>query len=325
MGRTSFLLLLLVGTACAATNGTDPAAVSEVTGLTDVESLQLEMANVVVSILSILGSIFIITCYIYLRDLRTFAFRLVFMVAVSDVFYSLGLFLGDAGGSASHLGASPALCTLQAILISYFQLTSLTWAVSIAFTLHMAFLRELPSFAPNEVERHNLKYHLVCWGLPLLLTSLPAFTNSYGDTGGWCWISSLSSAGTTWRFLQFYIWLWAAIAYNFYVFPNIYRKLREFQSAAGDDESSSSSMARRLRLYPVVLLVCHTPGTILSIYEAASGSQLFWLHMMTVIFSASMGLLNALIYGLTPEVAKQVCFRKQVIDSEFMSHEMSGP
>lgn len=277
--------------------------------LTDEESLTLEKLNIVTSVFSICGSLFIMSFFFVLKDLRTFAFKLVCMVAVSDVFFSIGNFMGDAGGdSTTHLGASPAFCMTQALFIGYFQLTSLFWAISIAFTLHMAFLRENPDFAPSSIHEHDKKYHLVCWGIPLILTILPLFTGSYGDTGGWCWIMSRNAMDNVWRFLQFYLWLFLGIGYNCFVFLSIFQKIKQMQAMSGEADGlgrSRNTMAGRLRLYPLVLLICHLPGTISILYELG-GTQSFILNVLTVIFGSLWGLANALVYGLTPEVAQQV-------------------
>lgn len=270
------------------------------------QSLALDQANVITSVVSMAGSLFIVFCYIYLKELRTFAFKLVLMMSLSDIMFSVGNFLGDAGGDSKISGsANASLCQFQAILISYFGLTSLFWAFSIAFTLHKAFLQESEAFGPTQIHEHTMKYHAVCWIIPAVLTGLPLITSSYGDTGGWCWITTQY---TYWRFLQFYIWLWLGIAYNCYVFINIYQKIKVMSGGQINSNHSSAAMANRLRMYPVVLIVCHIFGTINAIYEAAHGGKVqFELSMLTVIFGTSMGLFNALVYGLTPEIKSQLC------------------
>eukprot|EP00462_Mataza_sp_D1_P018222 CAMPEP_0175143112 /NCGR_PEP_ID=MMETSP0087-20121206/13232_1 /TAXON_ID=136419 /ORGANISM="Unknown Unknown, Strain D1" /LENGTH=293 /DNA_ID=CAMNT_0016427107 /DNA_START=14 /DNA_END=895 /DNA_ORIENTATION=+ len=285
-----------------------------VTDFTPEQSSTLEWANVALSVVSIMGSGFIVFCYFYLKDLRTFAFRLVLMVSISDIFYSIGNFFGDAGGGDTHLGASDGFCQFQAIVISFFGLSSIFWAISIAFTLHKAFLQEAESFAPNRIHEHSTKYHVICWVVPLVLTLLPLFTDSYGDTGGWCWIKGNQSKHVAWRFFQLYIWLWLGVGYNIYVFLNIHKKIRVI---AGNMQGSGAKMANRLKLYPVVLIVCHLFGTINAIYEAVHGGKMVYeLNLLAVIFGTSMGLFNALVYGLTPEVAAQLCNREQYASNE---------
>jgi len=212
--------------------------------------------------------------------------------------------LGDAGGADTHVGSGEGLCLVQSLLIAYFQLASFLWSVSIAFTLHMAFLKEKHSFSPQHIGAHEKYYHLVCWGAPFFLSLLPFTTDSYGDTGGWCWIKTELGKDSIWRFIQFYIWLWIGIVYTAMIFRLIYVKIRTLQRSNGD---SSTSTANRLKLYPVVLVFCHACGSISALYEAFSGGHLvLWLNMLQVITQASLGFCNAIVYGLTPEVARQV-------------------
>lgn len=78
----------------------------------------LEVTNVVVSFISLTGSLFVIFCFLKFKDLRTFAFKLVFMIATADLIFELGNSLGDAGGNPeTHLGASPVLCVIQGYVL----------------------------------------------------------------------------------------------------------------------------------------------------------------------------------------------------------------
>lgn len=210
--------------------------------------------------------------------------------------------LGDAGGNDTYIGSSSGLCNLQALLLSYFGLASMMWSVSIAFTLHMAFLRDAPGWSSNEVHLKNRKYQVLCFGLPCVLTLLPLFSSSYGDTGGWCWIHDDDSISIVWRFLQFYIPLWAAISYNIFVYTKVHRKIKAIQQL---DPSSNTTMMSRMKYYPLVLIICFTPGTINILFEL-SGKSSFGLNILHAIFAASQGMMNAVVYGLTPAVYERV-------------------
>jgi len=56
------------------------------------------------------------------------------------------------------------------------------------------------------------------YGVPLLCAFLPLFTNSYTNTGAWCWISTQQAVGQVWRWLLFYGPLWSCIAFNAYAY-----------------------------------------------------------------------------------------------------------
>jgi len=189
-------------------------------GFTSQQDSVLTWLNFTFSLFSLLGSSFIMFMYWKFVELRNFAFKMVFWIAFSDFFYAIGdMMLDSSNGSFA--------CYLQALLISYFELSSMLWTVAIAFTLHMTILRKDSSFL-IDVEGSARKYAFFCWGVPFVLTLLPFTTSSYGDSGGWCWISTDNSyaAGTAWRFVQFYIPLWLSITYNIYVYVHINRALK---------------------------------------------------------------------------------------------------
>eukprot|EP00457_Paulinella_chromatophora_P006714 gb/GEZN01006733.1/.p1 GENE.gb/GEZN01006733.1/~~gb/GEZN01006733.1/.p1 ORF type:complete len:330 (-),score=36.45 gb/GEZN01006733.1/:576-1565(-) len=268
----------------------------------DDESEVLEKLIVTMSILSFIGSIFIIACYNKFSEIRSFAFRLVFFVSVADMGTALGNFLGDAGGNAdTWMSAGTGLCLFQAMVLSFFNLASMLWSVSIAFTLHQAFLLENKEYHSPLVEHKMQYYHVICWGWPALMTVLPLITSSYGDTGGWCWINANDAASKTWLLLQFYIPLWVFISYNLWVYVKVYRKMKLMLSG---------QMGRdmyRIRLYPLVLVVCWFWGSVNSIYTTFTGSLgPLWLNILHIFFASSMGAVNAAVYGFTPAVNQEV-------------------
>jgi len=269
------------------------------------DARKLELINVVMSCCSFAGAAFIIFGFFSLPNLRTFAFRLVLCVAFSDLFYSLGNFLGDAGGNPdTHVGASTGLCTFQALLISYFGLASMLWSCSIAFTLHMAFLRGDEHFHPPVVETKMKYYHLICWGYPIPVTFLPFITHSYGDTGGWCWITNNDLASTLWRFFQFYIVLWIVITYCAWVYFQVYRKLTNSLT----DQRTVPKQVSHIRFYPLVLVICWIWGTINTVYTSfhEDSPGLLWMNALHIFFASALGAVNAFVYGLTPIVQHEL-------------------
>jgi hypothetical protein len=215
--------------------------------------------------------------------------------------------LGDAGGAENtHLGAYPWMCYTQALLIQYFELSSMLWSVSIAWTLYQAFIKENVEYSAMRIQQHMKKYCLVCFGIPTVMTILPFFTMSYGDSGGWCWIRSNNGGyvDDIWRFVTWYIPLLAGITFNCYVYYQIQKKLKlMFQSADGETPASSSSTLKRMKFYPLVLIICNAPGAINALYMLVSGANfVFWLNILHIIGAASQGYMNAAVYGLTPAV-----------------------
>lgn len=249
---------------------------------------------VATGVLSMIGSLFIVVCYLVFKDLRSFAFTLVFWMSLCDFFASIAKVMGDGANSG------PLACHFQSIMMSFAELASVLWAGSIAFTLHKAYLQGVPAFSGSQIIVMAPRYHAVIWSVVLLLVLLPLSTNSYGDAGGWCWIKEATTADKVWRYVQYYIILWAAWCYCIFVYVKVYNKMHR---EMGQDEKSKEQRAVVLRImfYPVILVVMWFPATLNRLVELFSG-QVYGLTVLHVLFAGLYGFANALTYGATPSV-----------------------
>jgi hypothetical protein len=63
------------------------------------------------------------------------------------------------------------------------------------------------------------------------------------------------------------------------------------------------SLIKRLKWYPIILIVCWIFGTIGRIYNFTSPREpAVWLTILAVFFGAINGLLNAIVYGISGPV-----------------------
>jgi hypothetical protein len=174
--------------------------------LSDSQISKLDTLGQTLSSFSFICSVCLIFCYVFFRNLRSFAFKMVIMISVADALFCIGHMMGDQP-------ANTGSCTFQAVWISYFELVSLFWTVMIGRVLQQLFLN-----GETDVQQQERKYQIICWGGPALLIIFPSFTSSYGDSGAFCWIKGDKGADTAWRFLVFYLWLWAGIGYICYIY-----------------------------------------------------------------------------------------------------------
>jgi hypothetical protein len=334
----------------------------------------MQQTNVTISFVSALGSLFVLLCYYYFHSLRTFAFRLVMLMTVCDLCLSLANLLGDQGGNEvgvcahalcsvpiatlytctlhspnlyarlvclqeTHLSASPEMCGVQAVMIQFFSFASLMWSGAIAFTMYMSFLREDARFQHDTIAETWPFYHVTVWSVSLFISLLPLLTQSYGDTGGWCWIiaSADEHGGTIWRFVCFYIPLCVVFTFSALTFWKVRSRLnavltverearaRQQQEQAAqfgvqadddaaveltEDETKISTMISRMRFYPLVLVGCYTFSFINAVYESTTdvGTQSVTLTWLTIVTASSLGLCNAIVYGLTPAIKSTLMY-----------------
>ena len=274
--------------------------------LSDEQLRAVQAASSVVSVLSFLGSSFILACYARLVSLRKFSFTLVAILSATDV--GSQIFSVLVSPSAAELdamnagGAITPACLAQAIGSSFFELSSVLWTTAIATTLYLFVWRRM---AAEEVERKLPLFALVCIGAPLLLALLPLADASYGPAGAWCWIRSTRPA---WVFAQFYAPMWAAVLFNAAVYLGTRRLLqRTVQSSSSSGELGAGDetalrlrlLVERLSIYPLILVAVWLPASTNRVYEAATGGAdpVFGLVLVARCCSASQGALNALAYG----------------------------
>ena len=134
-------------------------------------------------------------------------------------------------------------------------------------------------------------------------------SSSYESSGGWCWISGKDAGGIAQRLLLFYIPVWTAVSFNCFVYYKVIKRIRLVSRSQqpGDENSGDLSkilaMINRLKLYPLILVICWIFPTINRIQNFADFYHpQVWLSGIAVGLSSLNGCFNALVYGFTPGV-----------------------
>ena len=128
------------------------------------------LLNIVLSGLSFVGAHFIIFMYIRFEQLRSFAFKLVLYLAISDALLAAGRMLSIFQYTKGETFASQAehpgtICYLQGLIENYAQLASIFWVDVIAGTLYATVVKGIPDVK-------NKLPHYIAFGYctPLLFT-----------------------------------------------------------------------------------------------------------------------------------------------------------
>lgn len=250
--------------------------------------------------LTIIGCLTVIASYLRYAKLRTMSYRLVMFLSVADI-----------GASAPYLlpSSDHNTCIAQAYLLTAFQLSTVLWTTAIANVLF-----ETITKGNTDFQKRFIAYNIVCWGVPIIMASLPFSTNSYGYSHGWCWIKEFDDnaarahydIGVWWRMLTFYLPLWLCIFYNSFV---MYRTRIVISRIMNGIEKGTSSLRkeeymnfarlnRRLGMYPLILVFCWSFSIVNRLYQYSTGGYSpEWLVIAASSTGALQGFLNALIYG----------------------------
>uniref|UniRef100_A0A0D6R682 G-protein coupled receptors family 2 profile 2 domain-containing protein n=1 Tax=Araucaria cunninghamii TaxID=56994 RepID=A0A0D6R682_ARACU len=259
----------------------------------------LTVVNVGASALSLAGSAFIVLCYLQFKELRKFSFKLVFYLALSDMFCSFFNILGDP--------AKGFFCYAQGYSTHFFCVASFLWTTTIAFTLHRTVVRH-----KTDVEELGSIFHLYVWGTSLVMIIIPSIGDGYGQTGVWCWVQTTAKAGKVLQFITFYAPLWGAILFNGFTYFQVIRMLNNAtRMAAGMSDRQLQVDARvdkalnRWGYYPLILIGSWTFATLNRIHDFIDPRhKIFWLSFLDVGTAALMGLFNSIAYGLNASVRR---------------------
>lgn len=258
-------------------------------------------------ILSAIVNLLIFVAYAFFKDLRNYNYRLVFYMSMSELLTCSGK---DYLAFMLPYRQSGTICFIQAIILNFSCLSSVLWTSVIAFTIYRSVVLE-----KTDGWKYEVYYLLYAFGIPLSLNFLPMLTDSFGEAEGWCWIDIEDSnfiqgflGGNIWRVINYLAPLWIVMIINFYLHGESVKKIKKMIENIRDD-FNRSVLLNRLRLYPIMLLVCHTPVSVLRImgfFDIVDNETVWIPSLLASFFLILSGFLNAVVYGLTDRVKKEL-------------------
>ena len=97
---------------------------------------------------------------------KRYYIRLIFYVQASDFLATLGYSIG-----IQHDGTFG--CYFQAFMTNHFALSSVLWTLCIVYQLYIVVIYL------KKIEDERI-LHIICWGMPFLISLLPLSTEKYG-------------------------------------------------------------------------------------------------------------------------------------------------
>ena len=174
--------------------------ISSTTSPVNVGTIYVTMIS---SLCSIFGSCLIIVTFIVWPDLRSTARAILVFLATADFLTALGylfasiLFLvsiQDFDENDKNIVVSPQLCTFQSFITTTFPISSFLWTAC----LGVYFFMSITLNKVNAARKLVPLFHIIAWGIPLLLCIPGAATGVLGNrntstlaqgTAAWCWVS----------------------------------------------------------------------------------------------------------------------------------------
>lgn len=253
---------------------------------------------VVANALSVISCLLILSIYILAKNLRVYAFKLVSILCIIDILKSSSMIL-----PTYSLKASDHLCKLQGILVQFFTLASFMMTFITGLALYMCV------YVKNDYRsKANWLFGILVFTFPLIGTLLPWYYNMFDKDRVWCWVGK---DPVFWRIITFYGPLWLLNGINLWIYIKIIRKLNEGEHGS----------IRRLRVYPLILVLCYLPATIERTFEMFSNDDSFVMMIMMGVGDGLLGLANAVCYGFTDHV-KNYVFENFLKKKNLSTHEL---
>ena len=170
----------------------------------------LILINVLLSILSLFGSLTIILLFFCKRNLRSFVFTLVLFLSISELFNSIANVM-----SINKLlpKENRLLCDIQSVIITYTDMCSLIWMCIISYTIRDLMINNNQNFS-----KRKIIFILFGFFVPIVFTILQAviyFTQRDDESEKsiqiisdcWCWIYDMETNKTVVIILYAFYWL----------------------------------------------------------------------------------------------------------------------
>lgn len=232
------------------------------------------------SAISLLSVIF--TIWVYLKFKSTLPVFYLFVIATQlSCSINLIVVLIPIQGSS---------CMGQGFIGTYGNLSAVSWSSILAQKFYARHVYD------EKISEYLPIYLFIGYGLPGILAVLPFFTESYGDVGGYCWISG--DYEIIWRIFAFYLFVTCAIIFNFRRYDLVIRAIKEDLQDLPDSSElikDKNSSFRRMRMYSVILIISFGPSIIYIIIDAChAGNQ--YLELICMSFESLFAFFNMIVF-----------------------------
>jgi hypothetical protein len=235
-----------------------------------------------ISILSAVCSATIIMAYALIPAVRKRKyFAALFYIGISNFITSLGSSFGFVRDDSPE-------CWMQGIVTNVFSLSSIAWTVVVSLILNHAVTRaEMLEITPQ--------MHVVCWGLPAIVTSLPLIELKFSSSGGkyWCFYVSEDQNYpyyklVLWRWAGFFFWMLLGVVVILFLFIVADQKKAKLFT----ESAYLIRFVEKLRYYPMVIVICWLPG---GIYDSVPYNSRY-VNIATTTLGCLHGTLVAVIF-----------------------------
>ena len=195
------------------------------------------------------------------------------------------------------------MCDIQGVLLQTFEVSEVLWTGFMSAQLYWG------------LKNRDSSYFSLTKGLLLIISIafttaiIPLALDIYSSTGDWCFIGqSYEDDYTTdilLRFLLFYGLLWTIFI------SSIILNAKSVKIFRNNSEKQLKNVYSMVRYYPIGMIICYLPQTILRMLECIHDIDIpIEYYMFAYFMSRLIGFVDALIFISTDKIKKMACNRK---------------
>jgi hypothetical protein len=220
-------------------------------------------------------------------------------------------------------------CTIQGMLQNYFDMSSILWIASIS---RLTLLGTKNSVAG--LKKAKGKFYIIfiyCSLIPLIISILPLFTDSFGPSGPWCWMDLAEISIPTYFWVTLInIYTWIHIIYTTYaIFLSVrYFVKRKKEINAQTENSKEVKVLEKymliLVLIPFFAIITRLPSTINRVYSMFSSEDSFALYMFHSIIFTLQGFFYSVINSYFYRNVFKMCRKTSKDEDSSESKDLSS-
>lgn len=263
------------------------------------------------SLLSFFGCCYIIVTVLVFKALRTFMFRLIMYMALSNLITCFSLMI--------PYFESIELCKTQGFLLSFGSLSGLLWTAFIMYSLYQLIVNE-----KIITKKYEILANAVIW---TVVSGTSAMGIQHFDANdGFCWISSYHYLYL--MIIEFHGPFIIVLIFSLIICIKIWLYLKGSRESP-EIISCKKSALKTFIGHPVILITCYTPVIIHRFFlQYFNGKFDDAFKYLTIIGDSIVGFCCFLIYANTKSVKSSVCHcskTKPVQDISLLSSDNQSP
>ena len=248
--------------------------------------------------MSILSSFFNMAMFILIKSVRTEATELIFYLSIACILTNISYIMNF---TENPLDSSTAICQAQGFLMIWFDMSQAIWATLISYSVYNNII--------NDDTNHNaykrIRYILIGFLLPFLLSLTALLLKLLGYAKYWCWIDLTADKNIrNIIYISMYSLFWCSSFLSFYYIQKVINFLEKNYTNKQEKEIIYKYI-KRIRLFPIIQLTCLIPWTISPILELFGMKNKFFEYLSVTVYSLE-GLLYSIVFGFNPIISRKI-------------------